>query len=120
MTRAATPDQRKDRIIAAVRAGASKATAAKFAGISPRTLRRWAKEQPEFRESLLQADGACETNLLAKIHAATDKNWMAAAWILERRFPERWARPILMSEPIIKTIDRPPPLETRFKVAADE
>ena len=34
-----------------------------------------------------------ESELVSWIRTAAAKDWKAAAWILERRFPERWARP---------------------------
>ena len=33
-----------------------------------------------------------EVVLVAQVAAAAKSNWRAAAWILERRYPERWAR----------------------------
>lgn len=34
-----------------------------------------------------------ESELVSCIRTAAATDWKAAAWILERRFPERWARP---------------------------
>jgi transposase len=33
-----------------------------------------------------------EANLVARLHAHTLADWRPAAWLLERRFPERWGR----------------------------
>lgn len=33
-----------------------------------------------------------EAGFLGRIIKSADKQWTAAAWILERRFPERWKR----------------------------
>lgn len=41
--------------------------------------------------------------LLRKVEAAADKHWQAAAWILEREWPERYARPELR----LKYVDEP-------------
>jgi hypothetical protein len=33
-----------------------------------------------------------ETRLVAYVASAASKNWRASAWLLERRYPERWSR----------------------------
>jgi predicted nucleic acid-binding Zn ribbon protein len=43
-----------------------------------------------------------ETRLLARVAAASRTDWRASAWILQRRYPERWAgrpRPVAEPEP---------------------
>lgn len=37
--------------------------------------------------------GQCEARLVAKIQSAADSDWKAAAWLLARRHPDRWAEP---------------------------
>jgi hypothetical protein len=93
------------RIIQVLRAGGYVETAVKVAGVSPRTLRRWLKlgdpegEDPhyqqhrELRAAIEQARGEAETRNVAIINQAAPSNWMAAAWLLERQYPERWGRP---------------------------
>ncbi len=39
-------------------------------------------------------DAELEEIALAKILDAADEDWKAAAWYLERRFPQRWAKPL--------------------------
>jgi hypothetical protein len=43
-----------------------------------------------------------ETRLVAIVAAAAPKNWRAAAWLLERKFPSRWTvrRPAAEPEPV--------------------
>lgn len=36
-----------------------------------------------------------EESLVATIEANTRTDWRAAAWLLARRYPERWGRPAL-------------------------
>jgi hypothetical protein len=49
---------------------------------------------PELEQALARATE--ETRLLARVaahaHAGKPTSWRAAAWILERRYPERWGR----------------------------
>ena len=92
----------QDRIIQAVQAGNYLETAAQFAGIDGSTLRRWvakgeAPNAPEpyrsFCTALKSARAAAEVRSVALIQqAATGGTWQAAAWYLERSYPDRWGR----------------------------
>lgn len=61
--------------------------------ISEQTFYTWLSdpEKPDFRESVKKAEqGFKESNLkIIRFHAA--KNWVAAAWLCERKFPEEFA-----------------------------
>ena len=37
-------------------------------------------------------EGLSEASLVFNVSQAAEKNWRAAVWLLERRYPERWAR----------------------------
>lgn len=92
----------KDRIMQAVQAGNYLETAAQYAGIDSSTLRRWvqkgeAPSAPEpyrsFCTALKSARAAAEVRSVALIQqAATGGTWQAAAWYLERSYPDRWGR----------------------------
>jgi len=92
----------QDRIMQAVQAGNYLETAANFAGIDGSTLRRWvqkgsAPSAPEpyrtFCTALKSARASAEVRSVALIQqAATGGTWQAAAWYLERSYPERWGR----------------------------
>ena len=58
------------------------------------TIQNTADRDPTFAEKLRQADYSTEIGLLKNIRNAAKKEqyWRAAAWVLERRFPERYAR----------------------------
>lgn len=91
-----------DRLIAMLRAGSYMNVACAAAGISRQTYQVWmtrgksgeSADAPfaEFRERVEQAFAEAETVLTTRIAAASRENWQAAAWLLERRHPERWAR----------------------------
>ena len=66
-----------------------KASAAAVA-ISESTVHRWRKEKPEFEQMINQALAVSEARLVQKISQSED--WRAALAILERRFPETWAK----------------------------
>lgn len=92
--RAGSLDAGKKREIAAILSvGCSRATAAKYVGSSAETIRRTAKRDPEFAEQVRRAETGHELRYLQLIQGAAKdaKYWRAAAWALERKYPERYA-----------------------------
>lgn len=110
---------RMGRLRTALGSGAHPSTAAAYAGISPATLSRWIDEGVQLRDlwekvqvdpddhrepsvsemeliwiarEVEKAEASAEFHLADRIHEASLDDWKAAAWILERRFKERWAR----------------------------
>lgn len=101
-------------IVQAVRAGNYIETAAAYAGVAKSTLYDWMKrgarerqrlernpkarakksEAPyvEFSNAIQKALAESEMFDVATIGRASRDNWQAAAWRLERKFPERWGR----------------------------
>jgi transposase-like protein len=96
-----TPE-RIEQLVAVLRAGNYIGVAARAAGVGERTLREWMqrgtsdaeRERPfrEFRERVEAALSEGEVRNVALIAAAASENWLAAAWLLERHFPERWSK----------------------------
>ena len=64
--------------------------AAQALGISESTFHRWRREKDDFAEMIDQAIGVSESRLITEI--SVNEDWRAKAWILERRFPERWSK----------------------------
>ena len=86
-----TPDV-KERVLQAIRMGATYEHACAFAGIARDTLHRYRKD-PTFRTEVEKAEGQAVVGWLAKIEkAASDGEWTAAAWKLERRYPSIYGR----------------------------
>lgn len=87
-------------LLEALRAGNFRQTAARAAGITKRTLSRWlakGEERPRsrygrFRIEVLRAEQDAEANALRVVITAGPADWRAAAWFLERKYPQRWAR----------------------------
>ena len=107
----------RERLLAAIRLCASLNKACAFAGLHPETFRRWRRkaeaeirrrEDPaetpdpemepyvELYQEVEQAEGEATVAMLGQIEkAALNGNWQAAAWKLERRFPDEYSRRIV-------------------------
>ena len=89
------------KIVEALRLGVPQTTAVTYARISKSTYYRWLKaaegpdapqEFRDFRDAVAAARAEAEVRAVAIIQNASPKSWQAAAWFLERSFPEHWAR----------------------------
>lgn len=97
-----TPDVQR-RIVDAIRVGATYDLACKYGGISDQTLANWLawgaagrKPYVGFFVAVKDAEGAAAVKWLAQIDkAARDGTWQAAAWKLERRYPELYGRQVI-------------------------
>ena len=82
-----------DKITQAIRLGATYKLACDYAGISEDTFANWKRLHSDFSEAIKTAEGGAVVGWLAKIEkAATEGNWQAAAWKLERRYPDMYGR----------------------------
>lgn len=88
-----------DKIVSYLRAGSYIETAAAASGITKQTLHSWLRrgadgEEPyaAFCEEVETAQAEGEVRCLALIASAAQKQWQAAAWLLERRYPEKYGR----------------------------
>lgn len=91
-----------DKLLSALKSGNYRSVACKYAGISFQTLRNWIKiaespdapvEYVEFLDALEKAEAQAEVVDISIIRqAAHNGQWQAAAWIRERKNPERWGR----------------------------
>lgn len=107
----------QEKIIQAIKAGNYMETAAAYAGINKSTLYDWLKrgerekqrmgknpryrirksEKPyvEFSDAVEKALAEAEMRDVLLIGKAAEEQWQAAAWRLERKFPDRWGRRVL-------------------------
>jgi transposase len=79
-------------VIRAVKMGLHPDRAAEAAGVSRSTMRAHRRRNEGFATQIKEAEAFAEQDALGKIIKHSDSQWTAAAWLLERRFPERWAR----------------------------
>lgn len=88
-----TPEQERT-LLQMVQLGQYPAQAARKLGLAPSTISMRKSRDPGFRAALEAAEAGLELGLVAEIRkAASAGDWKAAAWLAERRFPERWAKP---------------------------
>ena len=59
-----------------------------------------------------------EERLVAQVAAGAKTQWRAAAWILERRYPERWGPPRPAEEPDAPAVDEDDPFREVDLLAA--
>lgn len=92
-------------IVEAIRRGNYKVTACALAGIHRDTLNDWEHrgargDEPyaSFLAELQRAEADAETGLLEEIRTAEGGKdatpWQSRAWVMERRWPKRWAQRI--------------------------
>ena len=89
----------QEKILLHLRVGAYVETAAACAGIHKDTFYEWMKKGARgiapyaaFAEAVNRAVAESESRDLATILKAAQSQWQAAAWRLERRFPEKYGR----------------------------
>lgn len=90
----------KRRIYKALRLGATKRLASQFAGLSYETMRSWERRGEDdeggpysvFLASVKRCQAEACMKALEAINEASPKHWQAAAWLLERRYPEEWGK----------------------------
>jgi hypothetical protein len=90
----------KSDIIEKIRDGHHPYTVARFCGILPETFMEWMKrgadgfnkDYYDFYIDVMSADAESEMAGIAQIQLQSYDQWTARAWLLERRYPERWGR----------------------------
>lgn len=79
-------------ILKTIKLGLHPDRAAESHGVSSSTLGMHKRRNPDFVRRIKEAESGAERGFLGRIIGHTEKQWTAAAWILERRWPERWAK----------------------------
>ena len=80
-------------LLRAIETGLPYTLCCRLVGISYDSLMTWKREDPEFNQKVEAAAAKAAARLLAKVERQARNNFAAAAWILERRFPELFSRP---------------------------
>lgn len=80
------------------KAGVNDKDIAAYIGVAPQTFSTWinhpkSSNQRELAEGLKKCESEYKAALLTIIYNnAVEKNWQAAAWLLERKYPQEYAR----------------------------
>ncbi|MBX9788607.1 MAG: hypothetical protein K2Y37_06800 [Pirellulales bacterium] len=82
----------RSEILGLISLGCSQVVAARVANCSLADVQQAFEQDPDLFKELAAAASELETRALKAIEDAWGKNWRAACWLLERRFPERYAR----------------------------
>ena len=105
-------ETKKSEIVAILSVGCSQRLAARYVGCAPATIRHTAARDHTFADKLRVVTYNAEIGLLRQIRNAAKKEqyWRAAAWALERVYPQRYAR----RGPDVITVDQIGQLLARF------
>ncbi len=89
-----SPEVQK-RITDAIKVGSTYELAAQYGGITYETFRVWMESNAVFSAAVKEAEGVAAIKWLAQIDkAASDGVWQAAAWKLERRYPNQYGKTV--------------------------
>jgi hypothetical protein len=89
----ALDDEKQKTVCLLVAAGASLRQAAHFVDCDPKTIRREARRNDDFRCQLAKAKSEANIHPLQTLQRAAKTNWRAALAWMERLDPDRFARP---------------------------
>lgn len=99
-----TPEQERS-FLQMLQLGQYQSEAARKLGFSPTTISMRKARRPEFRAAVEAAEAGLELGLVAQLVKAASSDWRAALMMLERRFPERWAKPEIRAQMTAVNID---------------
>lgn len=99
-------DELIDRMTQLIRTGVPPSVAAGVCGLSRHTFYHWSSEKAKpgpayerFRQAIKRAEDEAHAARVARVIQASAESWQAAAWYLERRYPEVWGRKDRATEP---------------------
>lgn len=79
------------------RVGMTDKDIAAYLGVAPQTFSRWinhpsTENQRELCEAMKKGEVERKAALVMRVMEASDKSWQAAAWLLERKYPQEYAK----------------------------
>ena len=82
----------EDEIIKNMTEGMTRKDVCYLVGISEENLKCWEKKYVHLQREMKKAETTVKKNQIQIILSAANKSWQAAAWYLERRYHEDYAR----------------------------
>lgn len=121
-------DERQAIIFGLIRQGCPQATAAQKAGIGARTFYDWCArgkaarsgKYKQFWLELQKAIAVSEASLVLDIRKHGKRDWRANAWLLARRFPDRWKEHKAIEQTITPQPGAPPPVVVQLSAMTAE
>lgn len=85
-------DVKKGQVTAMIAVGCTRRAAANYVGCCVGTIRNTALRDPAFARDLRKSEAQPQVCHLRNIHqaAADARHWRAAAWVLERKYPDHF------------------------------
>ena len=77
-------------VLEGLRTGLTRSQACDVLGLGRTTFYQAMEDDPEFAALVLQAEAEAVQHWTTCIYNAAPRHWQAAAWMLERRFPETY------------------------------
>ena len=79
------------------RAGMTDKDIAAYLGVAPETFSRWinhpkTENQRQLCQAMKKGEVERKATLVNRIMEASDNSWQAAAWLLERKYPQEFAK----------------------------
>lgn len=79
------------------RAGMTDKDIATYLGVAPETFSRWinhpkTENQRQLCQAMKKGEVERKATLVTRIMEASDNSWQAAAWLLERKYPQEFAK----------------------------
>jgi IS30 family transposase len=90
-------DLKRRDICTLISAGCGMGEAARYVGCSVSTIRREILQNEEFKQRIRGSELCAQLESLRAMRKASATHWRAAAWMLERTNPRRFAKPCLKS-----------------------
>jgi len=92
MAKSKITDEQQIQICAMVGVGCSLRTASRLAGCADSSVRSLLQRDRAFETRFRKSQQSCELMALRHVQLAGEKNWRAAAWLLERMRPNDYGR----------------------------
>ena len=84
-------DEKKEKFLLYLTSGLSETDCFKALGVDRVTVKKAARDDEEFSQGWAVASHEGKAKLVMRVHASAATQWLAAAWMLGRRWPNEWA-----------------------------
>lgn len=86
--------QAREDILPYLAKGMTRRAASAMVGIDEHTIRDWERTDPQYAQRIHAAESLARAVMEERVFAASQDDWRAAAWYLERRDRENWGKQV--------------------------